>query len=1012
MRRAYQVALGFAVLSGLAPCRQIHATQTTAQYSVTAWGHKDGLPSTFIYAVAQTPDGFLWLGTADGLVRFDGVQFTQWRSVRPNGQPLGRVTTLNLLRTGDLLLGTGSGLLGKMRNGDLQTSPLRSYVESIQEAQDGSLWVATSKALWHLDATTLQSLRPPLDLPMGWLSGPQQDRDGSEWITTGKGVFHVDLQGRMIQFPAQSPAPSPTLRSWLLHTPDGRLELLDEHGSLQSPGSGKTIWQSKAPLPKPSTISGATVDSDGNVWIALLGSGVLRLTPADGHASEERFTRGEGLSSDFVRFLFEDREHNLWAATENGLDRLRRNGILSLTRREGLLSDTVTSIAAGRDNSVWLGTSEGLEQIVGEQHAVYLRGTRILSLLMGRDQRLWIGTRGGLMQWTDGRIASLRQDANFLAVTELAEDSTGTLWLYDTDKGLFYQKPSQPAAPVTDSSLVRQTITAMYSSRDGVIWFGLENGGIVNYRDGKFHAYSPQDGLSGGEVRGLSEGAAGELWAATERGLCFSNGEHFECRNTKSGLPGDRLLWAIPDVGGNIWLGYNFGVARLDARELRNNASSSTEGIQGKLFDDGDGIENSPDREGNAPAVLAPDGRLWLTTSQGIAVVDPAHLRTNPIPPPIQILGLEADGQQVDLSRAIRLQPLTHSIQISFTGLCMSDPRKVRFRYRLVGFDREWHDGGSRREASYTNLPPRRYMFRVLAANSDGVWNDTGATLDFILAPAYFQTLWFGLLCAAVVLACVLIIFRVRLRTAQRMMKLRYEERVEERTRIAQELHDHLLQEMVGIGMQLEVAHDLIQEDTGAKKPLQRALFLSRSAIASGRLTLQSLRDRTITGPTLLEALRRTAEAYPDKDRIPVRYLMEGNERPLCPEIAEDLSEIGQEALRNALKHAGEAAITVRLHFGRASLDLSVHDEGPGVDETVLRAGAPGHYGLVGMRERAARIRAEFMIQSAPRSGTTVLISVPGIRAYQKDSAGEADNRSGWRLWEPFRLRPREEKEK
>jgi signal transduction histidine kinase/ligand-binding sensor domain-containing protein len=996
--------LGFALLSGLAPCQQFRATQTTAQYTITAWGHKDGLPSTFIYAAAQTSDGFLWIGTADGLVRFDGVQFTPWRSVRPNSQPLGQVTALNVLRTGDLLLGTGTGLLGKMRNSDLQTMPLHSSVESIQEAQDGSLWAATSKALWHLDAKSLQPLQPPVDLPIGWLSGPQQGDDGSEWIATGKGVFRVDSQSRLI--------PSSDLRSWLFRTPDGRLELLDEHGRVHPLGSGKTISQSIGPLSEPSTLSGATADSDGNIWLALQGNGIVRVTVADGHASQERFTRDDGLSSDFVRFLFEDREHNLWAATENGLDRLRRNGVLSLTRREGLLSDTVTSIVTGKDNSVWLGTSEGLEYIAGEQQAIYLRGTQILSLLMGGDGRLWIGTRRGLTQWTDGRISSLPQDAKFVAITALAEDSAGTLWFYDTDKGLFFQKPGQSPAAVTDGSLTRQTITAMHGSRDGAVWFGLENGNVVAYRDGEFHAYSTQDGLPGGEVHGLSEGAAGDLWVATERGLCFFGGERFDCRYTKNGLPGNRVLWAIPDIGGNIWLGYNFGVARLDARELRNNAASSAEGIQGKLFDDGDGIEYSPELEGNAPAALAQDGRLWLTTSQGIAVLDPAHLRTNPFPPPVHILELEADGQQVDLSRTIRLKPLTHSIQISFAGLCLSNPRKVRFRYQLEGFDREWRDGGSRREVSYTNLPPRHYLFRVLAANSDGVWNDTGATLDFVLAPAYFQTLWFGLVCATAVLAAIFIVFRVRLRTAQRIMKLRYEERVEERTRIAQELHDHLLQEMVGIGMQLEVAHELIQEDAGAKRPLQRALSLSRSAIANGRLTLQSLRDRTITGPALLDALRKTAEAYPENDRTPVQYFMEGNEQPLCPDIAEDLSEIGQEALRNALKYARETAITVHLHFGRASLDLSVQDEGAGMDEAVLRAGTPGHYGLVGMRERAARIGAAFKIQSAPGRGTTVHISVPAIRVYQKDSAGEADNRSGWRLWRPFRLRPREEKGK
>jgi signal transduction histidine kinase len=449
-------------------------------------------------------------------------------------------------------------------------------------------------------------------------------------------------------------------------------------------------------------------------------------------------------------------------------------------------------------------------------------------------------------------------------------------------------------------------------------------------------------------------------------------------------------------------------VARLDLQELRSDAAPGAAGLHWKLFDDGDGIENSPDPRGNAPAALARDGRLWLTTSQGVAILDPAHLRTNPLPPPVHILELEADGREIDLSRQIRLRPLTRTIQFSFTGLSLWDPRKVRFRYRLDGFDREWRDGRSRRYASYTNLPPGRYVFRVSAANNDGVWNNTGATLDFTLAPAYFQTVWFFLVCVGAALVGTVILFTVWLRSAQRNLRMRYEERMEERTRIAQELHDHLIQEMVGIAMQLEVADELTPGDAGAKRPLARALGLSRSAISSGRLTLQALRSQPISGPALLETLRRTAEGYAETNHPPVQYLVDGEERPLRPEIAEDVSEIGQEALRNALTHAGKGAIFVRLHFGVASFDLSVRDEGDGMDDAVLRTGIPGHYGLAGMRERAARMSADFTIHSTSGHGTTVLVSIPAIHAYQHDSGGKMADGSRWFSWKPFHrwLRP------
>jgi signal transduction histidine kinase/ligand-binding sensor domain-containing protein len=991
----HQIPLIVAVLGVLAPCQLVYAAQMTPQYSITVWGHKDGLPSTFVYAIAQTDDGFLWLGTADGLVRFDGVQFASWRSIQPSEAPLGQVGALCVSSHGGLWLGTSAGTLGRIRNDRLQSTSLHSAVESIEEARDGSLWVAGATTLWHLDATNLSLIQPPMALSGNWLSGPLEDDDGTQWITTRQGVFRVDSQNKL--------TPIDGHLSWLFPAQDGRLALLDESGRVRSPQNEKTIRRSGGVVPQPSTIFGVTAAGDGSLWIALRGNGIMRLTTAGANVSERRFTRNDGISSDFVRVVFEDREHNLWAATEDGLNRLRPNNVLSLTRREGLLNGTVTSIAPARDGSVWLGTLAGLERMAGGKQEVYLQGTGILSLLTSRDGQIWAGTTRGLMQWTNGSMFLQPQDAKFNTITALAEDATGTLWVYDHNEGLFRQQPGQPPEAVTNSELAGKSVTAMYSGQSGEVWFGLDNGDMVTYRGGAYHAYSTRDGLSGGKVHGMSEGTAGGLWVATERGLCLFTGEHFDCRNTQNGLPGNRILWAISDAIGNMWLGYSIGVARLDLRELRDAEVRGAEKLRWKLYDDRDGIESSPDLNGNAPAALAQDGRLWLTTSQGVSVLDPAHLRSNPHPPQVHILEVEADGQQMDLSRRINMPPLTRSIQFSFTGLSLSDPQNVRFRYRLDGFDREWRDGGSRRYASYTNLPPGRYLFRVCAANSDGVWNNTGAALDFNLAPAYFQTLWFRLLCLGVALAGALFLFRVRLLSAQRNMRLRYEERVEERARIAQELHDHLIQEMVGIGMQLEVADALTPGSAGAKSPLERALALSRSAIASGRLTLHSLRSRPMSGTVLLETLRAVVEAYARTDRPPVQYLVDGNERPLGPEIAEDVSEISQEALRNALKHAGNSTIVAHLHYGAASFDLSVRDDGGGIDDSVLRSGAPGHYGIVGMRERAARAQAELTIQSTLGRGTTVHVRVPAIRAYQNDPDANAGAKNRWSTWWPFR---------
>jgi signal transduction histidine kinase/ligand-binding sensor domain-containing protein len=963
----------------LVTCPLIRAEQITAQYSVASWGHKDGLPSTFVLSIAQTSDGFLWLGTDDGLVRFDGVQFTQWRPAMPKGELPGQVRVVRVSPHGELLFGTGTGLVGIMRKDEVEATQLDTAVDSIQDAADGSVWVATNAALWHLAAGTLEPTEPPIQLPAGWASGPLQGGDGREWIATQTGLFYVDA-GRIVQVASG--------RTWLLTAPSGHPAWLDQNGGLHLLGISGAQAGTRAIANSGAAISTVMADSNGCLWIGTAGDGVLRV-PSDPRAPVQHYTRSDGLSSGFIRSIFEDREHNIWVATEDGLNRFRRNQVLVLTRRDGLISNRVNSIAGGNDGSVWLATADGLQRFVGGQNATYRPGVRILSLLIDREHRIWAGSNAGLLRWEHDRELPTGKNAGFTAVTALAADSTGALWFVDADKGVFREERGHEPVAVSDPAVQHGRITAIASGPGNSLWFGLANGNVVEERQSKFHMYSADDGLSGGAVHGLAVGSDGELWVATERGLCFWQDTRFTCRDSSDGLPGNRILWAQPDTRGNLWLGYSVGVARVNARELKQPASDGSTKLDLRFFDDADGIADSPDRVGNAPAALAQDGRLWLTTSQGVAVLDPREIQSNLMPPSVHILGLDADGRAVNLTRSVMLHPLTRSLQFYFTGVCMTVPRKVQFRYKLERFDSDWRDGGFSREATYTNLPPGHYTFRVRAANNDGVWNNAGAELSFDLAPAWFQTLWFRLLCIAGVLLAAVYFFRLRLRSARRMLRVRFEERMEERTRIAQDLHDHLIQEMTGISMQLEAADELTPSTADAKKPLQRALTLSRETIAGGRLTLHSLRQRPITGSALLEALRRTADAYPHHGAR-VEYEIEGEERLFRSEVAEELCDLGQEALRNALKHAGNVAIRAQLRYSSSSLEMLVRDEGPGMTADVQRAGKPGHYGLAGMRERATRIGGLFSIISGPGQGTSVLVSVPAARAYQ-DSRDRAD---------------------
>ena len=966
-------------MSVLSVSSRVYGAEQAVQYSVAAWGHKDGLPSTLIYSVTQTKEGFLWLGTDDGLVRFDGVQFMPWRFALPAGQLIGQVYAMNTSENGDLFLAAGTRQLARVRGTEIQRIDLNSPVVSVQQAIDGSLWLATSAALWHVDAETLRPVEAPIPLPGKWLSGPLATSDRREWVATDAGLFYVHGGGLVNSIAG---------RGWLVLTQDGHTAWLDDQGALHALESKKILGKARILSSFSSVITSVASDSSGCLWIGTRGQGLLRVSGLEENSTVRRYTRNDGLSSDFVQSIFEDSEQNIWVGTENGLNQLRRERVLSLAHENGLISDTVTSIAAGRDGAVWLGTSDGLERLREGKSTVYQRGVSILSLLIDRDQQLWAGTTAGILRLRGGRVVPDSKHASFTAVKAFVQDESGQVWFFDAEKGLNREAGDQTPVAVTYPLLLHQTITAMISGPAGALWFGLADGRIVEQQHGELRAWSESDGLSGGTIHGLSIGNGNQLWVATERGLCFLEGSRFACRKSTNGLPGDRVLWALPDAHEGLWLAYPIGVGRFASQQLRDTSGKSQ--LVSNFFDDADGIVNSPDIDGNAPAVFAQDGRLWLTTAHGVVVIDPEHLNLNLLPPPVHILGLDADGQGVDLSQPISLPPLTRSVRFSFTGVSLTVPRKVRFRYKLEGFDREWHDGGANREAFYTNLSPRPYTFHVLASNNDGVWNRTDAQVTFFLTPAYYQTLWFRLLCLAAVLIAAVLVFRRRLRSAQRLLRQRFEERMEERTRIAQELHDHLIQEMVGISMQLEVADELTPGSADAKTPLYRALMLSRSAIADGRLTLQSLRQARVTAAALIDSLRRTAGAYPEKNRLPVEYRVEGHERLLRPDIAEDLCELGAEALRNALMHARKGTMRVDVRYGASKFELVVMDEGEGITEQVLQAGIPGHYGLAGMRERAARMGADLSIKSALGQGTTVHVSVPAARAYQDEGSSDA----------------------
>ena len=932
--------------------------QKITQYSLTQWGHRDGLPSTAIYSLAQTPDGFLWLGTSDGLVRFDGLRFVPVPLSKTGEIGFGRVQALMVGRTGSMWIGTESGSLARMEAGSLKIVMLHVPIVAIRERQDSSVEVETLDRLLRFDAHSMELTSNDPDV----VGGNRVPKRTS--FSTGDSI-------------------------------KDKAFVCAECGPL---GITSSLLQ-RANLDR-DQIRMAMHDHDGNVWIATRESGVFRVAKRSNGSSSaaleiDRLSVHEGLSSDSVWDIFEDREHNLWVATQNGLNRLRDDKFSIVTRRTGLLSNDIGSLVSA-ESGVFAGSNLGLNRVTTTYSETVLHGS-MFSLARAGDGSLYFATSLGLSQLKEGKVRLLPLGVDVTHITVLLQGSFEELWFYDQDKGLYRWREGHTANQVIDPSLNNKSISVMVQDSRGSVWVGLRTGWIVFYDGTGFRTFTEADGLPGGLLHSISVGSDGSVWIASERGLALFTGDKFVSWSRKNGLPGNRVLWAVPMPGGRLWVGYNIGVASMRIEDLLHAASDAGFLVPYDFYDDGDGLRANPEVRGSTPVTVAPDGRIWLTTSEGLATIDPAHIRRNLLPPPVQILQLTADDADVDLKTSITLAPRTHRVEINYSGLSLTDSRKVTFRYRLLGFDPEWSQASTRRFSTYTNLPPGTYHFEVMAANEDGIWNETPDRLAFTLAPAFYQTEWFLALCVLALVLAGFLLFRLRVRSAADRLRLGFEERLDERVRVAQDLHDNLLQEVMGISLQLEIADELTPPEAAGKPILGRALQLSESALTHGRGALTTLRATALTRQDIYQALTLATAPFSEERRRAVQYNIHGTELPVRAGVGEEIVQIGREALRNALQHT-DGAVRVDIHYAPRRFCLAVDDEGAGMSSTIMESGVPGHFGLKGMRERAARIASTLTIDSMARGGTHVQLSVPARMAYSG-----FDTASG--LWTRFMTR-------
>jgi len=628
----------------------------------------------------------------------------------------------------------------------------------------------------------------------------------------------------------------------------------------------------------------------------------------------------------------------------------------------------------------------------------------LASLFQDVRGRIWIATRAGIGYLENDRFIAV----NGLPggqVNSIAEDRGGTLWFAYQDAGLFRLSPDNVVQQIPWAALGHQghSLALAADPLQGGIWLGFFKGGVTYFSNNQVRAsFTAADGLGKGFVTDLRFDSDGTLWAATEGGLSRLKNGRVATLTRTSGLPCDTVHWMLEDDDHSFWLHTACGLVRIARSDLDAWASNPSHTAKVTVFDSSDGVRSRALLGGYTPhAAKSPDGKLWFATLDGVSVVDPRHLPFNKLPPPVHIEQITADRRNYDAKAGLRLPPLIRDLEIDYTALSLVAPEKVFFRYKLEGYDPDWQHVGTRRQAFYGNLPPRSYRFRVSASNNSGVWNEAGAFLDFSVDPAYYQTIWFRLSCAAALLALLGVLYQLRLRQVAQRFNVRMEERVNERTRIARDFHDTLLQSFQGVLLRFSAVKYMIRDRPAeAEETLEALLEQARQAITEGRDAVQGLRSSTVVTNDLARAITTVGEELcadqAGQNPPDFQVHVEGASRDLVPLVRDEVYRIAGEAVRNACRHAHAQRIEVEIRYDQRHLRLRVRDNGKGIDPKVLsEGGRAGHHGLPGMQERARLVGGKLVIWSELDSGTEAELTIPAAVAYAKSSVAQRSMSSG-----------------
>ena len=982
-------AFGFAVI--LAMTILWASTDAHAQYQVESWTTDNGLPQNTIQAILQTSDGYLWLTTQDGLVRYDGVRFTVFNKNNTKGINSNRFTELIVDVYDNLWIGTESNGVVRYHDGAFETytiadDPQREPKWDLTVDHQGNLVASTELGIVRWNGERFVAHQT--------LAGETKEsilfwgKEGAFWYANGQ-LLHRFKDGKSSDYSL------PGSVNGLYEDRKGRLWVGTTNAGLVVIDSDYlTVFTVKDGLPS-NHILPRVEDADGNLW-ALTDRGAV--TFRDGKIS--RLTTEQGLSDNALSTIYLDRESNVWIGTYyRGLNRLSRQSVAFFTTANGLAAEIVHPIYEDREGSVWIG-GKGLTRWHDGRFGRAPGGEKlhgVTAIHQDRQGRIWFGTWNGAYYYENGRFTNFSDKfGSPRALADIHEDRSGTIW-FGTTAGLFRYREGAMAQLTTKEGLAGNEVKIICESPDGTLWIGTY-GGLTRLKDGVFASFTTSNGLGSNLVRSLYEDKDGVLWIGSyDGGLTRLKNGKFAHYTTNAGLFNDGVFQILEDGEGNLWMSCNRGIYRVAKQQLNDFAEGKIASINSTAYGKADGLLETECNGGQQPAgIRARDGRLWFPTQRGVAVIDPRAVRVNSQAPPVLIESFAANGiTATSLGPVIEVSPSTENLQIAYTGLSFVKPEQVRFKYKMSGLDRDWVDADTRRTAYFSHLPPGDYVFTVIAANSDGVWNTQGASVRVRVVPPFYRTWWFLSVVGLSLVGLALLGYRrhvTKLKRDQaaqvRFSRQLLQSQEDERKRIAGELHDGLGQNLLVIknlalfGLARQNSQDVEQSQLG-----EISTTVSE-AIEEVRTIARNLRPYELDRLGLTLAIESIATRIGSSSTIKFTSQIDPIDNIFSHEAEINLFRIVQEAINNVVKHSEATEVSATIKRDGTQVVITIRDNGKGFAPDTERGATQYEsvndlmrlrnrgFGLTGIVERVAMLNGKLSMQSSPGQGTTIRVEL------------------------------------